>query len=134
MRVDQKRTATAFFFKTAALTCIMTNTGKRPHIMHCPNNRLSQIGQFFYIRNRQKSLINPMQMNNVRFLYLFKFRNIRTGVSYRNRKEITPRKTVIKANNKPLPCKTDKIKHPSKSRKRNGRNISIYAAIRNPYQ
>ena len=48
---------------------MMAAAGTRPHIVHSPYNRFSKAVEFFDILYREKTLIYPMQVQDVRFLY-----------------------------------------------------------------
>ena len=49
---DEERATAAPLFKTAALPGIMANAGKRPHIVHRPDNGLPQLRQSLNILDR----------------------------------------------------------------------------------
>ena len=81
----------------------MTNSSTFPHIMHCPYNRFPGSNYFFYTMKRKHSLINPVQMDDIRLLEHWQVGDAKTAVSDGNSEEILPAEEIIYPNDKSLP-------------------------------
>ena len=76
-------------FKVLARQGKVTNTRCRPHVMHSPHHRFATLNNLLNVAQRQHSLVDPFQMNDVSFLKFGQRRDIRTHVGYINMEQMT---------------------------------------------
>ena len=74
-----------------------------PHIVERPHHTLARKEDFAEVAQREKSLVDPMQMHHVGFLKFGQARDVKSGVGDGHLEEIAPREAVGRPNHHTLP-------------------------------
>jgi hypothetical protein len=107
-------TVETFFRKFKAIARIMTDSGKGPHIVHCPQYGFPGSDQSAYIRYGKQTLIYPVQVNHIGLLYQRMTGQIIPGICYRSAEKILFTKLVTQKYKESLCYKPEEIKLGSK--------------------
>lgn len=62
--------------KTGALPRIVANAGAGPKVVERPHDRFARVENATYVSERQKTLIDPMQVDDVGLLESFRVGNV----------------------------------------------------------
>jgi hypothetical protein len=101
-------TVETFFRKFKAIARIMTDSGKGPHIVHCPQycfpDRISRVYPLW-----KANLIYPVQVNHIGLLYQRMTGQIIPGICYRSAEKILFTKLVTQKYKESLCYKPEEI-------------------------
>ena len=100
---SQIRTRAARFFVVFTRACVVANSGKRPHIVHCPHHFFAGGKDFADFIQRQHSLIYPVEVDDIGFYKFRMFGNGNAGIGNGNIEQVFARKAVAEKNSSAFP-------------------------------